>query len=175
MDPDTGPTDADRGGSHILARLAADLDTPMAVVTTREPDGSPTGCLIGFWTQCSINPGRVLACVSKANHTYPAASRAEVLAVHYLGADDRPLAELFGGETGDRIDKFARCSWRPGPEGVPIVDGVKGWVAGPIVGRLDVGDHVAFVVEAVWGGLNEAGPGELGFQAVKDIDPGHEA
>ncbi|HVW32522.1 MAG TPA: flavin reductase family protein [Acidimicrobiia bacterium] len=171
MDPKPPTPD----GARALVRLAAGLDPPMAIVTTREADGSPTGCLVGFWTQCSIHPGRVLVCVSKANHTYPAADRAEVLAVHYLGGEDRSLAELFGGETGDEVDKFERCSWRPGPADIPVIDGVKGWVAGPVVGKLDAGDHVALVVEARWGAVNEPGPGELGFQAVKDIDPGHEA
>jgi hypothetical protein len=30
-------------------------------------------------------------------------------------AADGELAELFGGETGDEVDKFDRCEWRPGP------------------------------------------------------------
>jgi flavin reductase (DIM6/NTAB) family NADH-FMN oxidoreductase RutF len=132
-------------GGSALARLAASTDTPMAVVTAIGADGERSGCLVGFWTQCSINPPRVLACISKTNHTFRVASAAEVLAIHWLADDDRGLAELFGGETGDEIDKFERCSWQPGPGGVPVLDGVKGWVAGPVMVRVDVGDHVAFV------------------------------
>jgi flavin reductase (DIM6/NTAB) family NADH-FMN oxidoreductase RutF len=146
----------------------------MAIVTAIGADGSHSGCLVGFWTQCSIHPPRVLACISKANHTLPVATAAPVLAVHWLGDDDRGLAELFGGQTGDEIDKFERCSWQPGPGGVPVLEGVKGWVAGPVVGRFDVGDHVAFVVDAETGALEEPSADELGFQAVKDLEPGHE-
>jgi flavin reductase (DIM6/NTAB) family NADH-FMN oxidoreductase RutF len=161
-------------GQSALARLAAKTDTPMAVVTAVNPDGEHSGCLIGFWTQCSIHPPRVLACISKANHTFPVASAAGVLAIHWLADDDRGLAELFGGETGDEIDKFERCSWRPGPAGVPVLDGTKGWVAGPVVDRVDVGDHVAFVIDAVSGGESDASADQLGFQAVKGLEPGHE-
>jgi flavin reductase (DIM6/NTAB) family NADH-FMN oxidoreductase RutF len=160
-------------GGSALVRLAANTDTPMAVVTTIGADGERSGCLVGFWTQCSIDPPRVLACISKANHTFPVATAAEVLAIHWLADDDCRLAELFGGETGDEIDKFERCSWQPGPGGVPVLDGVKGWAAGPVMDRVDVGDHVAFVISAEAGAAVDASADELGFQAVKDLDPGH--
>ena len=41
------------------------------------------------------------------------------------------LAELFGGETGDEVDKFARCAWHEGPEGVPMLDGCANRFVGP--------------------------------------------
>ena len=156
--------------------MAAGLDPPMVIVTAATPDGRRSGCLVGFWTQCSIHPPRVLACISKKNHTYDVAAAAPVLAVHWLADDDRWLAELFGGETGDEIDKFERCSWRPGPGGVPVLDGVTGWVAGPVLDRHDLGDHVGFLVAAEEGAAGKPDPDdELGFQAVKDLEPGHEA
>ncbi|HET9771683.1 MAG TPA: flavin reductase family protein [Acidimicrobiia bacterium] len=170
---DSQPTTA-RPAERALHRLAAELDAPMVVVTALAEDGRRSGCLVGFSTQCSIHPPRVLACISKANHTLPVATAAPVLAVHWLADDDRRLAELFGGETGDEVDKFERCSWRPGPGGVPVLDGVKGWVAGTVVGRFDVGDHVAFVIEPDIGADEEPAAGQLGFQAVKDLDPGHD-
>jgi flavin reductase (DIM6/NTAB) family NADH-FMN oxidoreductase RutF len=161
-------------GEAVLHRLAAGLDAPMVIVTALAPDGRRSGCLVGFSTQCSIHPPRVLACVSKANHTFPVATASPVLAVHWLGDDDRGLAELFGGQTGDDVDKFERCSWRPGPGGVPVLDGVKGWVAGPVVARFDVGDHVAHVIDAEAGADAEPDADQLGFQDVKDVEPGHE-
>ena len=170
MEPDPARTD----GEAALHRLAAGLDPPMVIVTALAPDGRRSGCLVGFTTQCSIHPPRVLACISRANHTFPVATAAPVLAVHWPGDDDGGLAQLFGGETGDEVDKFERCSWRPGPGGVPVLDGVKGWVAGPVVGRFDVGDHVAHVIDAEAGGVEEPRADQLGFQAVKDLQPGHE-
>ena len=170
MDPSSKASD----GESALQRLAAGTDTPMAIVTASASDGRRSGCLVGFWTQCSIHPPRVLACISQTNHTLPVASAAETLAVHWLADDDRDLAELFGGETGDEVDKFEQCSWHPGPGGVPVLDGVKGWVAGPVRGRFEAGDHVAFVVDAVHGEAGGASGDELGFQAVKDLEPGHE-
>jgi len=57
---------------------------------------------------------------------------------------------------------------------VPVLDDVKGWVAGPVVGRFDVGDHVAFVMEPEAGSDKEPSADQLGFQAVKDLEPGHD-
>jgi flavin reductase (DIM6/NTAB) family NADH-FMN oxidoreductase RutF len=161
-------------GEKALQHLAANTDTPMAIVTAIAPDGRRSGCLVGFWTQCSINPPRVMACISKANHTFEVAEAASALAVHWLARDDRTLAELFGGTTGDEVDKFGRCSWRPGPEGVPLLDGVKGWVAGRVVERCDAGDHLGFVIDAEDGRAEEETSDQLGFLAVKDLEPGHE-
>ena len=170
MDPPQAMTD----GAKALSRLAARTDSPMAVVTAVTPDGRRSGCLVGFWTQCSIHPPRLLACISKTNHTFEVARDAAVLAVHWLGADNRDLAELFGGETGDALDKFEHCPWGPGLGQVPILKGVKGWVAGRVVGRFDAGDHVGFVLGADEGATEEPSAGELGFLAVKDLEPGHE-
>ena len=100
--------------------LMGELDYPMFIVTVAH-GGERSGCLVGFATQCSIDPPRFLVCLSKANHTYRVARHAELLAVHFVPADAEPLAELFGGETGDRVDKFARCEWHPGPGGVPLL------------------------------------------------------
>ena len=161
-------------GERALQKLAAGTDTPMVIVTAAAPDGRRSGCLVGFSTQCSIHPPRVLACISQTNHTLGVATAAPALAVHWLTDDDRDLAELFGGETGDEVDKFERCRWRPGPGGLPIVEGVRGWVAGPVIGRYDVGDHVAFVIDVELGAVEEPSANELGFQAVKDLEPGHE-
>lgn len=168
------PSVPSEDGERALQQLAAGTDTPMVIVTAAAPDGRRSGCLVGFSTQCSINPPRVLACISQTNHTLGVAAAATTLAVHWLADDDRDLAELFGGETGDEIDKFERCRWRPGPGGVPVVDGVRGWVAGPVIGRYDVGDHIAFVIDVEAGAAEEPGANELGFQAVKDLEPGHE-
>ncbi|XRQ16231.1 flavin reductase family protein, partial [Actinomadura welshii] len=118
------------------------------MVTTVDPrTGSPAGCLVGFTTQTSIEPFRFLVCLSRQNQTYRTAEAATVLAVHVLGRDEdqRELAALFGSETGDEVDKFARCSWQPGPEGVPLLSGAQRHLVGRILERVTLGDHAGFL------------------------------
>lgn len=145
----------------------------MGIVTTT--DGSErAGCLVGFAAQCSIDPPLVMVWLSKRNHTTRVAAGAGALLVHPPAQSDRDLATLFGEETGDEVDKFARCRWEPGPEGLPLLLACTRWFAGRIVERLDTGDHVGHLLEPF---AAAAGPwsGQLGFQSVKDLEPGHRA
>lgn len=153
-----------------FARLVATLDYPLYVVTTAA-ESKPAGCLIGFATQCSIHPPRFLACISKKNHTLLLARRAAILAVHIIEEEDRNIAELFGGETGDEVDKFARVRWHYA-HGVPILDACERWFAGSVLEQIDLGDHVGFLLEPLdteQGGTSE----QLTFQQARDIEPGH--
>jgi flavin reductase (DIM6/NTAB) family NADH-FMN oxidoreductase RutF len=155
--------------------LVADLDYPMYVVTAAADHGSARdGCLVGFASQASIDPPRLLVLLSKANRTYRLACRSEALVVHFLHRGNGALAARFGEETGDEVDKFAGCSWRPGPHGIPVLDGTRGWVAGGVLDRLDAGDHVAHLLEILEAGVDVPGP-PLGYQEVRGMEPGHPA
>jgi flavin reductase (DIM6/NTAB) family NADH-FMN oxidoreductase RutF len=154
-------------------RLVGDLEYPMFIVTARA-GGEPLGCLVGFATQTSIDPPRFAVCLSHNNRTYRRGRDAELLGVHAVPEDAAELAELFGGETGDEVDKFERCAWHEGPGGVPILDDCRNWFVGRVLWRHDAGDHDAFLLEPV---AAEAARGEeeFTFHRAKRIEPGHEA
>jgi flavin reductase (DIM6/NTAB) family NADH-FMN oxidoreductase RutF len=159
-------------GAQAFEKLAGRLDYPMLIVTAAA-DGERSGCLVGFATQCSLDPPRYLVCISRANHTFGVAARSEHLAVHVLDRADRELAELFGERTGDDVDKFARATWRE-HHGVPVLEGPKAWFAGRVLERVPLGDHVGHLLEPVDGSVN--GPIDLlTFQQVRDMEPGHPA
>ena len=153
--------------------LVGDLDYPMFIVTACA-GGERSGCLVGFATQTSIDPSRFLVCLSHRNRTYRVAVRAELLAVHFVPAQEEGLAALFGGETGDEVDKFARCAWRAGPGGTPLLERCPNRFAGRVLERMDAGDHDVFLLEPV---LAERGTDsdEFTFHRAKRIEPGHEA
>lgn len=157
-----------------------DIDTftdrlnPDMCVVTASADGRRAGCLVGFFCQCSIQPARFAVWISKANHTYDIARRADCLAVHLLTREQHELAELFGGRTGDRTDKFARTPWTQRYGGSVILDEVAAWFVGTVESHIDGGDHVGFVLAPVqWGGGTD-GP-LLRLRDALDIDPGHPA
>jgi flavin reductase (DIM6/NTAB) family NADH-FMN oxidoreductase RutF len=158
----------------VLEKMMACLDFPMFVVTT-EAGGATAGCLVGFATQASIHPPRFLVGLSTANHTFRIAAGATHLAVHVFGHQDLDIVELFGGRTGDTIDKFAHCRWHAGPAQVPILDDAAGWFVGKIVERFPLGDHVGHLLEPVDGSPPHDPDSWVSLRHVRDLTPGHEA
>jgi flavin reductase (DIM6/NTAB) family NADH-FMN oxidoreductase RutF len=157
------------GGFHDLV---GDLDYPMFIATTVAA-GEMAGCLLGFATQCSIDPPRFLVCLSEKNRTCRVAQAAAALAVHFVPSSAEGLAELFGGESGDEVDKFARCEWREGPAGLPILAECDNWFAGRILDRHDLGDHIGFLLEPI-ASHNGTPFDEFTFHRARRIEPGHE-
>ena len=153
--------------------LVGDLEYPMFIVTARAGD-EPLGCLVGFATQMSIDPPRFSVCLSHENRTFRHGRDAELLGVHCVPADAAALAELFGGQTGDEVDKFARTAWHEGPGGVPILEDCPNRFVGRVLWRRDAGDHDAFLLEPV-AAEAVAGEQEFSFHRAKRIDAGHEA
>jgi flavin reductase (DIM6/NTAB) family NADH-FMN oxidoreductase RutF len=163
-----------RNGEQAAAAVLARLDGPMFVVTTVDPEGALAGCLVGFITQCSIRPVRVIVCLSKLNRTFFLAERSSSLAVHLLGEDQSDVARLFGAQTGDLSDKFAQCDWNPGPDGLPILAGCAAWMSGRVIRRFSVGDHEAFLLPPTAGGVG-SGSGVLTSGELPDFTAGHPA
>lgn len=169
----TAGIDERRPEREAFEAFVSGLDYAMVLLTVARR-GRRAGCLVGFATQCSIDPPRFVVCVSKANATARLARRARYLGVHQIGADQLDLARLFGEESGDWTDKFDACSWHRGPHGVPVLDGASAWLIGRVVRRVRLGDHTGLVVAPVAGGRRRDDR-PLMFHAVKTFDAGHPA
>ena len=156
---------------RIFNELTAELDYTMLIVTTAA-DGRRAGCLVGFATQCSIDPPRFVVFLSDKNRTLRIAERSDALMVHFVPADAVGLVELFGARTGDEVDKFACCSWKEGPGGLPLLEEVPRWFAGRILERFGVGDHIGFLIEP-FAAENRGGQGSFLFHRAKRLEPGH--
>lgn len=154
--------------------MMAMLDTPVFVVTT-QVDGHPSGCLVAFGTQTSVQPPSFMVGLPLADPIHEVASKSDSLAVHVLPRGRHVLAELFGRHPDQPEDPFAHCAWRGGPLGMPILDDAAAWFVGRTLSRSEVADHVAYLLEpvAVWA---PQGPEELLYLSdLDDIDPGQEA
>ena len=149
------------------------FDAPMAIVTVRQGD-ERSGCLVGFTTQASMQPKRFLVCLSVKNHTFPLAEASDYLAVHQVPAGAKELARLFGGTSGDTVDKFARCGWDDGPYGLPILRECASWFVGRVMERAPWGDHVGFLLDPE---VIHPGPTRplLTTGHAADIEAGHPA
>ncbi|OMC20192.1 flavin reductase [Mycobacterium sp. SP-6446] len=161
-------------GTQAFEKLVALLNYPMFVVTT-QAGGVAAGCLVGFASQASIHPPRFLVGLSTQNHTFRVAAEATHLAVHVFDREHLDVVELFGSQTGDRVDKFDRCSWHHGPAQMPILDDAAAWFVGEILDRFSLGDHVGHLLQPVDGSPPHELERWVSFSDVQHLPPGHEA
>ena len=159
--------------AKIFHRLVGGLEYPMFIVTARAGD-EPLGCLVGFATQTSIDPPRFAVCLSHNNRTYRRGRDAELLGVHCVPEDAAELAELFGGETGDEVDKFARCRLARGARRRAAARRVPQPVRRPRAVAARRGRPRRLPARA---GRGREGHrrGRFTFHRAKRIEPGHEA
>lgn len=164
---------ADRQRVDAFDRLMERLDPPVLVVTAAV-GGERAGCLVGFHAQSSIEPRGYAVWLSRPNHTFRVAIQATHLGIHFLGTDDRDLAELFGTRSGDDLDKFTRCDWAPSARGVPLLRRCPNRMEVHRTATLDDGgDHLCFVARPVEASLaDDLEP--LRLSDVADLEPGHE-
>lgn len=168
MDPDT---------ADAVDRFVAAADGAMVVVTVATA-GERSGCMIGFWSQCSIEPRRLALWMSVENHTTSLVDAGSVVGIHLLTVGDHDLAELFGGETTDEVDKFAALrddEWSD-DEGVPVLVRCPNRLVGRVVRVVDDGscDHRLAIVEPVAASAADAAT-PLRLSDVDDVDAGHPA
>ncbi len=159
-------------GSDSFSAMMESLDAELIVVTAA--DGHErAGCLVGFHSQSSIEPGRYCIWLSKANFTYRVALRATHLGVHFLTMADLDLASRFGSLTGDDVDKFAELGVSDGPGGVPMLPACANRIVARRTALLDEGgDHVCFVTEPV--AVHTEGPFEpLRLSRAPNLVAGH--
>jgi flavin reductase (DIM6/NTAB) family NADH-FMN oxidoreductase RutF len=160
--------------SSAFGTIMAAMDSPLVIVTTAV-DNERAGCLVGFHAQSSIEPERYCVWLSKANHTYRVALRATHLGIHFLTHSDLPLAELFGTQTGDEIDKFAGLEVATGEGGVPIVQDCAHRLVVRRIALLDEnGDHVCISSEPV-SAQSEGNFTPLRLSQASHLIPGHES
>jgi flavin reductase (DIM6/NTAB) family NADH-FMN oxidoreductase RutF len=123
---------------HALRSFAAGV----TVVTTREPDGRPSGLTASAFTSVSLDPPLVLVCVDHAATAHPAFRAHGWFAVNVLRREQEAVSRRFA-ET--RSDKFEGVPCHDGRTGLPLLDGALATLECRLVGAHEAGDHTIFV------------------------------
>jgi len=117
----------------LLRRHAA------AVVVVTAPGEPPAGFTATSFTSVSLDPPLVSFCLANSASAWPAVAVADTVAVHVLSQEQEHVARTFSTRA---IDRFAtHGAWRPGPGGVPLLDGVLARMICRVVQRVEAGDH----------------------------------
>jgi flavin reductase (DIM6/NTAB) family NADH-FMN oxidoreductase RutF len=120
----------------------------VAVITARGPAG-PVGFTATSLTSVAAEPPLLSFGISTGSSSWPTVAAAPYVGVHILGEHQQELAGVFARTGADRFGPAT--AWSRGPGGVPLLDGVRAWLVGRIVGRVPAGDHRIVVAQAVAG------------------------
>jgi flavin reductase ActVB len=127
-----------------MARFPAGV----AIVTTRDEDGTPYGFTASSFCSVSLDPPLVLVCLARTASSYPVFARSRDFAVSMLRAHHVPLAHRFASKTDD---KFGHGDFVHTERGRTVLTGASAVVECLVHSRHEAGDHMIMVgrVDAV--------------------------
>ncbi|MER0444243.1 flavin reductase family protein [Streptomyces sp. Edi4] len=124
-------------------------------VITAQRGGRPVGFTATSLNSVAAEPPLISFGIGTGSSSWPVVAEAEYVGVHILGEHQRELAATFARSGADRFGPAT--DWRPGPEGVPVLDGVLAYLVCRVVARVPAGDHRIVLARAVAGDPAGAG------------------
>ena len=143
---------------RAFRRALGSFLTGVTVVATLQEDGSPRGLTANSFTSVSLDPPLVLVCIAKTAASCNVFTAAAHFSVNILAEHQVSLSTLFASKAAD---KFVQATWRPGPAGSPIIDGVAAWFDCHRHEVIDAGDHAILIGRVV--GFDERPANPLGY------------
>ncbi|MFE2410976.1 flavin reductase family protein [Kitasatospora sp. NPDC059408] len=128
----------------VLGRFA----TGVAALTALAGD-APVGMAVNSFASVSLTPPLVSFCVAHRSTTWPALRASGRLCVNFLAEHQEPLSRRLAGAAAER---FRGVAWSGSPNGLPVLDGVLGWLECTIEDEHRAGDHDIVVarVDSLW-------------------------
>ncbi|MDJ0320374.1 flavin reductase family protein [Pseudarthrobacter sp. PS3-L1] len=122
----------------------------VAIITVNYK-GEPFGFTATSVASLSAEPPRFTFNMARSSSSWPAIANSTFIGVHMLGLENQQLADRFA-RTRNRFDGD---HWEEGPEGVPVLKDVAGWLIGKVQMRLSFENNAVVVVEVVGGQVGE--------------------
>ena len=129
------------------------------VATARSGDVR-SGNIVTWALPGSLVPdaGRAVVVLSPLNFTHTLIRETGRFVLHLLAADQLEWLVRFGLSSGRDVDKFAGIPLGQTRSGLPVLPGTCGWVEMRIVDRLDSGDRIVYLCDALEIGEEPARP-----------------
>lgn len=122
-------------------------------IITATYNGAPYGFTATSVASLSADPPRFSFNMARTSSSWPAVANTSFVGVHMLSTENEGLANRFARTR----DRFSGDHWTPGPEGVPILKDVAGWLLGRISMRLSFENNAVVVAEMVTGSVGPDG------------------
>lgn len=118
----------------VLGRFCSGV----TVITAMGPAG-PVGFTCQSFSSLSLDPPRVVLCVSRTSTSWPTVRNSASFCVNVLAQAQQPLSERFARSGGD---KFHGVEWTPSPDGAPRLAGATAWIDCRPQAEYAGGDHL---------------------------------
>ena len=119
--------------------------TGISVVTAFEGE-RPQGITVNAFSSVSLEPPLVMVALDRRRFITPMVRAAGRYAVNVLGADQQALSDCFAhAPVSPGREAFCGAAWRPGPTGLPLIDGAIATLECTIVETFSAGDHDLFI------------------------------
>lgn len=133
-------------------------------VTARH--GDRTGAQVATWVMpASLATGvtRAVLILSPSNFTVGLVEASGRLVLQLLAAEQLHLLARLGLSSGHDVDKLAGLELHASPSGLPVLAGTCGWAEMVVVDRMDGGDRIVLMADAV---AQKNGPGRVPMRRV---------
>lgn len=119
--------------------------TGISVVTTFDGE-RPAGITVNAFSSVSLDPALVMVALDRGRFITPMVRAAGRYAVNILGGDQQALSDCFAhAPVRPGREDFCGAEWRPGPTGLPLIDGAIATLECTIVETFSAGDHDLFI------------------------------
>ena len=119
--------------------------TGISVVTTFDAE-RPAGITVNAFSSVSLEPALVMVALDRRRFITPMVRRAGRYAVNVLGADQQALSDCFAhAKVSPGREAFCGAAWRPGPSGLPLIEGSIATLECTVVETFSAGDHDLFI------------------------------
>jgi len=139
---------------QVMGRFA----TGISVVTTFEGgddgergdgDGAgrrPAGITVNALSSVSLDPPLVMIALDRSRFITPMVRSLGRYAVNILGEGQQALSDCFAhAPVSPGREDFCGASWRPGPTGLPLLDGAIATLECTVTQTFSAGDHDLFI------------------------------
>lgn len=147
MSPLVKPFSSEAFDKTEYRRALGSFPTGVAIMTTRDGNGEPTGLTCNSFSSVSLDPPLVLWSLRKASKSIDIFRTAKTFAINVLAEDQDHLSQRFA--TSSILKKFENIPWSTGYSELPLIDDCVTRFHCDVSAQHDAGDHIIFLGHVV--------------------------
>ena len=132
--------------AETFRRACGCFATGVAVVTTLDPQGAPSGLTVNSFSSVSLDPPLVLFCLDRGSQVLAPFESCTSFVINILTESQQHLSQRFASSDEGR---FTGIDHRPGFTGAPVLPDALAVIECRRQAVLDGGDHLIFLGEVV--------------------------